>query len=255
MSDPVFPLRLSEQEEFGIALTLAKVSHFVHPQIVEAIQRINESDADRLADIIPQKVDGARFLYPGSACVFPGVRRFVGRLNKKELLKYVPAKRTIIDDNRLPRHLWTFLAAGVAYSGPSWKTTGLGEFELAHIFAHKSDERKVEQNVFEHVDETVSPDGLFTCASNVVLVPKGLAKPTDHLKSVKRAFFKRYVSLYGEEILPGISELKDTEIPSWYSRLEWSEPVLPDGWKQNLEKLREYRFRRLRGLFAKPLAE
>lgn len=255
MSDPVFPIHLGEQEEFGIALTLAKVCHFVHPQIVQAIQYANESDADRLAEIIPEEVDQTAWLYPGSACVFPGVRRFVGRMNPKEKRKYVLSQKAIIDDNEFPRHLWAFLAGGTAYSGPSWITTSLNGFELAHVYAHKTNERRVEQDAFANVDATVSPDGLFTCASNVVLVPKGLAKPTDHLQSVKKAFFKRYVALYSENMLPGLSDLNETAIPSWYGQLEWSEPILPDGWKQNIEKLRDYRFRRLSGLFANPLDE
>ena len=255
MSGPVFPVHLGENEERGIALTLAKVCHFIHPQVVEAIQQINEKDADRLAEIIPREVDRAAWLYAGSACVFPGVRRFVGRMNPKEKRKYVPSQKAIIDDNEFPRHLWTFLAAGVAYSGPSWRKTGLNNFELAHVLAHKTDERRVEQVVFGSLDVTVSPDGLFTCASNVVLVPKGLAKPTDHLESVKKAFFKRYVSLYGEGLLPGLSDLRAAGIPSWYGQLEWSEPILPDGWKQNIEKLREYRQQRLRSLFSSPLVE
>ena len=88
-----------------------------------------------------------------------------------------------------------------------------------------------------------------------MLVPKRLAKPTDHLESVKKAFFKRYVTLYGEDILPGLAGLKDAEVPSWHGQLEWSEPILPDNWKGNIEKLREYRFRRLHRLFSKPLPE
>jgi len=255
MSYPVFPIHLGEEEEFGIALTLAKVCHFAHPKVVEAIQRINEADADRLAEIIPEEVDRTTYLYPGSACVFPGVRRFIGRLNPKEKRKYVRSQKAIIDDNEFPRHFWAFLSAGVAYSGPSWKRTRLNDFELAHVFAHKIDERRIEQDVFEKVGTTVSPDGLFTCASNVILVPKGLAKPTDHLQSVKRAFFKRYVALYDEDVLPGLADLKDAEIPSWYGQLEWSEPILPDGWKQNIEKLRKYRFGRLLGIFSKPFSE
>lgn len=255
MINPVFRVHLGEDEERGVALTLAKVCHFIHPQIVEAIQQINEEDADRLAGIMPDVVDQTAWLYPKSACVFPGIKRYVGRLNPKEKRKYVTSRRAIIDDNEFPRHLWAFLAGGTAYSGPSWQTTGLNQFELGHIFAHKIEERRIERVMFSDFDSSVDPSGLFTCASNVALIPKGLAKPTDHLDSVKKAFFKRYVTLYGEDVLPGLSGLKDAEVPSWFGQLEWSEPLLPDGWEQNIKKLSEYRFRRLKGLFANPLDE
>lgn len=255
MNDPVFPVHMGENEEHGIAITLAQVCHFVHPHIVKRIRELNEKDTNRLTEIIPHEVDRVTYLYSGSACVFPGVRRYVGRMNPREKRKYVQSQAAIIDDNEFPRHLWAFLAGGTAYSGPSWIATRLNDFELAHVFAHKADERRVEQDVFRFVDATIIPNGLFTCASNVVLVPKGLAKPTDHLDSVKKAFFKRHVDLYGEAMLPGLAGLKDDKIPSWYAQLVWSEPILPDGWERSVEKLREYRFRRLRGLFTKPLPE
>jgi len=182
--------------------------------------------------------------------VFPGVRRFVGRLNQKELLKFVPEKGCIIDDNRFPRYLWSYVATGSGYNGTSWKTSGLSEFELAHIFSHKPNERGLEKELFEDFDPSQSPHGLFTCAGNVVLVPKGFAKPTDGLPAVRIAFFKRYIELYGEVILPGLRGMKEKMIPDWYDDLEWNEPILPPDWRTRAEALMEYRNRRLKSLFA-----
>lgn len=199
---------------------------------------------------MPECIECGAWLYPGSACVFPGVRRFVGRVKKKQLLKYVPKEGCTIDDNRSPRNLWTFLAIGEHYTGPNWKRSGLSNFELAHIFSHKHGKQELEWEVFKEHDKELKPYGLFTCASNVVLIPKGFAKPTDGLPAVRVAFFKRHIELYGEDCLPGLRGLDPEAIPGWYDDLDWNEPVLPPGWEENVEKLMAFRRARLAKLFS-----
>ena len=66
--------------------------------------------------------------------------------------------------------------------------SGLDAFELAHIFGHKIDEKTLEKQMFQIFDETKKPYSLFTSASNVVLIPKGLAKPTDKMDFDKNMF-------------------------------------------------------------------
>ncbi len=223
----------------------------MHPAIVARIQTLNVETSVRanIESIFPAGLDITEWMYPGSACVFPGVRRFVGRLNKKELLKFVPHESCIIDDNRFPRHLWTYIAIGAGYSGARWKDCGFSDFELAHIFSHKPDGRELENSVFKYFDPTASPYGLFTCAANVVLVPKGFAKPTDGLTAIRIAFFKRYIELYGEKSLPGYTGLKQELVPEWYESLEWNEPILPENWEEHVDLLLKYRQKRLTKLF------
>lgn len=247
----IFPNRM-EQEQHVIASVLAKLSYHVHPMIVSKIQTINADteEKSKLARIFPDGFNLENWMYPGSACVFPGVRRFVGRLNPKDLLKYVPDKGCIIDDNRFPRHLWTYIAEGESYNGSRWKNSGLADFELAHIFSHKPNERALEQRVFQDFDVTSSPYGLFSCASNVALIPKGLAKPTDSLPGVRIAFFIRHIELYGISTLPGCNSLRKEAVPNWYQDLEWNEPVLPANWESRIEKLMKYRFSRLTKILA-----
>lgn len=165
---------------------------------------------------------------------------------------YVQGNDAIIDENMFPRYFWCYMQLGRGYSSPAWKETGMNEFELAHVFAHKLDERDLEKRVFTTADSKCKPHGLFTCAANVVLIPKGLAKPTDGLAAVRVAFFKRHVDLYGEETLPGLCGLKDSEIPEWYDDLrdKWNQPVLPPDWERNVDSLLRYRTRRLRTIFS-----
>ena len=248
---PIYP-NLIEEEQKNIALALARVSHHVHPKIVERIRVLNSEyrDSGRLAEILPEGLNLDAWLYKGSAAVFPGVRRFVGKVKKKELLRFVPKKGAVIDDNRFPRNLWAFLTVGEPYNGPNWKSSGLSEFELAHIFAHKPKQRGLEEQVFKSFDKTASPFGLFTCAGNVVLIPKGFAKPTDGLAAVRVAFFKRYIDLYLEGNLPGLRDLDEEAVPEWYDELEWNEPILPPDWEENVKNLIEFRHEKLAKLFS-----
>lgn len=253
---PVYPNLMDDEVQRALALALARVAHHVHPAVVAKIQRLNVEHGDELRAMLPPQIRVDDYLYPGSACVFPGVRRWKGTFDqkqKRERNKYSPENGAIIDQNIFPRHLWTFLTRGCAYSASDWKKGSLDQFELAHIFSHKPGYRHLEGEVFQRFDPSVQPWGLFTCASNTVLLPKGSAKPTDGLPRLRIVFFKRAIDLYGEGVLPGASGFRDDRLPLWYSDLVWNEPILPEDWEDNIESLHIDRIRRLSGSFGKPV--
>ncbi len=130
-----------------------------------------------------------------------------------------------------------------------WSSSGLDRFELAHVFGHKEDERDLEQEIFREFDGNLKPYGLFTSASNVVLIPKGFAKPTDHMRNIKLCFYKRHIELYGEN-MPGLKSFNDEYLPEWYSDIEWMDPELPQDWKEKVEKLLSYREKHLKQKYA-----
>ncbi len=159
---------------------------------------------------------------------------------------------TILNDNTFPRHIWAFLCLNRAYSGGEsgmWAKSGLGKFELAHVFGHKADERALEKEVFNEFIENIQPYGLFTSASNIVLIPKGLAKPTDQMKNIKVCFYKRHLELYGNNMV-GISNFKESVLPSWYGEIEWLEPQIPHDWKERIENLLNYREKYLKNKYS-----
>jgi hypothetical protein len=137
------------------------------------------------------------------------------------------------------------MAGGKSYSGPAWKSLGLSEFELAHVFSHKETELETERRLFDEFDSEMLPLGDFTCACNVVLLPKGTVRPTDNSKALKAVFYQRYVELYGEEPLQGRSGFRHGLVPGWYARLKWNEPVLPQDWEEKTDKLLAYRTRKI----------
>ncbi|WP_191621421.1 hypothetical protein [Marinihelvus fidelis] len=234
--------RVTEFEE-SIAVILAQLAHHIHPKVVATIQERNEEQREFFESLFGDRVPTKDYLFPGSACVFPGVKRYVSGVGNRR--KYNPEFKAIIDDNVFPRHIWCFLTGDKIYSGPSWKDLGLSEFELAHVFSHKESELGTERQFFREFDAKMLPSGDFSCACNVVLLPKGTIRPTDNSMVLKAVFYKRYIDLYGESPLQGRSDFRHDLVPSWYEQLSWNDPYLPVDWESKVERLLDYRTRRI----------
>lgn len=240
--------------ERELAILLGKVSHHIHPRIVERIIVENELFRSEFTEYCHPLLDVDDYFYEKSDCVFPGVRRPINK-EKEGKLKWKnninESDGTILNDNTYPRHIWTFLSINKSYSGGSngsWGKSGLDAFELAHIFGHKIDEKELEKKVFGKFDIDTKPYSLFTSASNVVLIPKGLTKPTDKMDSIKICFYKRHLELYGNNI-NGAKEFNENTVPKWYSKIEWLDPILPDDWEKRIDDLLIYRKKHLRAKY------
>jgi len=240
--------RIGEFEK-DICSILAHLAFHIHPKVVEKIQERNSEEFNYFTELFDDRINVHHYLFDGSACVFPGIRRYVSGQGKKK--SYNPEYSAIIDDNTFPRHIWCFLENGKTYNGPNWRDTGLGEFELAHVFTHKWSEIEFEKQFFSSVNDKLQPYADFSCACNVTLLPKGTVRPTDNSKAIKAAFYKRYISLYGESPLNGRSCFNDSLVPHWYSKLEWNDTPLPTNWEANTEKLLQYRTKRITELMRK----
>lgn len=234
----------SNSVEHEMALILGKVAHHIHPSIVDYIKFKNLEYRRRFETICHDLCNVDSFLYPASDCVFPGFRRPINREKSGKWKNNVfDSDGTILNDNTFPRHIWAFLSMNRAYSGGTsgmWASSGLSKFELAHVFGHKTDERTIEKKIFLSFDDTINPYGLFTSASNVVLIPKGFAKPTDNMQSIKICFYKRHLELYGNNIV-GLDQFDESKVPTWYSEIEWIDPALPTDWKTRINNLLQYR--------------
>jgi hypothetical protein len=235
---------LSDSVEKELAYILGKITHHIHPDIVSYIVQENVRFKRRFEEFCHEKLNVSPFFYSGSDCVFPGFRRPINKEKSEQWKNNVyEADGTILNDNTFPRHIWAFLSMDRAYSGGTsgmWSSSGLDRFELAHVFGHKQDERELEQEVFHDYNGDIQPYGLFTSASNIVLIPKGFAKPTDHMRSIKVCFYKRHIDLYGNNLI-GLNNLKESCVPDWYDEIQWLEPQLVDGWEQKIDNLLKYR--------------
>ena len=72
-------------------------------------------------------------------------------------------------------------------------------------------------------------------------------KPTDKFESVKIAFYKRHIDLYGDNFYAE-KDFNKSYIPEWYYEINWLDPVLPVDWEIKVNNLLAYR---RKGLFSK----
>lgn len=255
----IFEDKANEVEK-ELAIILGKVSHHIHPEIVEYIKNRNIDYKDEFIRFCHPNLNYSDFFYEGSDCIFPGIRRPINK-EKNNLEKWknniYEKDGTIFNDNTYPRHIWTFLSLNKSYSGGSngtWGKSGLEAFELAHIFGHKEDEKELEKRIFSKFDNTVKPYSLFTSASNIVLIPKGLTKPTDKMDRIKICFYKRHIDLYGENFI-GMKDFSNDLVPEWYPEIKWVEPKLPEDWQQRIDNLLNYRKKHLKDKYNKASAQ
>lgn len=244
----------SSEVEKEIGIVLGKVTHHIHPDIVKKIIEANKKFENEFKKYSDKKLKIENYFYKNSDCLFPGVRRPIQSDKVKKWKNNVFEKDgTILNDNTYPRYIWTYLAMNQAYSGGKngvWGKSGLDAFELAHIFSHKKDEREFEKKVFRKYNDKTDPSSLFTSVSNVVLIPKGLAKPTDKLESIKICFFKRHLDLYGNNLLE-LDGFKDNMLPPWYKNIEWLPPTKPNDWEKRIDNLLEFRVKHLKNKYKK----
>ncbi|TOC23798.1 hypothetical protein, partial [Vibrio parahaemolyticus] len=92
--------RIQEFEK-DICSVLANLAFHIHPKIVEKIQVRNSDEYSFFAELFRDRIDVGNYLFDGSACVFPGVRRYVSGQGKKK--SYNSDYKAIIDDNTFPR--------------------------------------------------------------------------------------------------------------------------------------------------------
>lgn len=233
----------TEEVEKQLAHVLAKVSYHIHPLIIEKIVDDNYKFKFEFEKIAHSSLNPDDYFFEGSDCLFPGIRRSVNNEKIDNWKNKVnDSDGSILNDNTYTRHLWTFLSCNKCYSSSTWKDSGLSSFELAHIFSHKKNEIAFDISCFQNHNVNIKPYSLFTSASNTVIIPKGLTKPTDKSKTIKLVFFKRHLDLYGNIIqLPHLKNLKEDLIPDWYKEIEWVEPFLPEDWEERINNLLAYR--------------
>ena len=234
-----------------VSIANSKVAYFMSPNVVRQLAELNNKWRSEFQIGYSSKIDVEHFFYDGSSCVFPGVRR-PAEDGERDLgkgrgrRKYHSSIRAILDDNVFPRHIWCFLCVGKQYTGPTWKDSGLGEFELAHVLPHKKSELDRVRHWFAKTPNLLH--GLFSCAANVILLPKGMAKPTDGTEGIRLAVLRRFFDLYGDNHSGGFTGFNLPERLSWYGELKWNDPIEPEDWEARIEKLDNFRKEQIRRL-------
>jgi hypothetical protein len=150
------------------------------------------------------------YLWPGSACAYPGRRRKTGSREKAGK----PAEQCLATDtsgNNLAHRVWELLGNGqrnFVQSRPG--------YELVHLFPHKAVEWKKLLRLLDEKQPTTTAllpagwrswlethglPGLFTNPANMCFVPNTFVRPTDGHSLFRQVLWKRALTLFGSEAL------------------------------------------------------
>jgi hypothetical protein len=181
-----------------MARVITKYVHFLDPAIVAAIVEDNrENSRDWRLRLSAQGIDPRLYLWDGSSCCFPGVRRYLdteqgvwrrgtwqrGRKEFRDALA--------LDCDEYPRWVWSALMPERAAALERQRYT------IFHPLNHKVINAQVEASLEEnkYLDGR-GLYGLFTSAANIAYAPSVLIAlmNTDHW--LRTLFVERQVQLY-----------------------------------------------------------
>lgn len=250
---PVWP-RPNDEDLHDLARVMAPLVRFLDPGVVDAVVEDNRRmGADWSARLEAFGIDPAIYLWEGSPCAFPGVRRYAGStetavFRQRATANEVPPQCLSLDDNDYPKHLWAFV-----FTGKPFRKRGPDGYQLAHLFDHKEygNRWRDELDLPPGSKEPVLPYGLFTSAANSAYVPGAFLRPTDISSRLRSLIQRRALELYGNicRIVPPPLAVKPCEDPNWdIDNFRWSAPV---GGMDNIPDFLEFRRKRVGELIDK----
>ena len=227
-----------------LAHVLTPLVKFLHPDIVAAVAEDNRRHLPEWRSKLEEVgINADIYLWNGSPCAFPGVRRYAG---SQEIAWY--RKRTVtndftpphclrLDDNDCPKHLWAFVLTG----GP-FRKKGPREYQLAHLADHKEhNNRWRDEFSLDFQSDPPLLFGLYTSPANAAYVPKNFLQPTDVVHPLRALLVKQAYRLYGRvcRLAPPPLTEKALDDSAWSpDRFTWDDPV---GDVRNLAAFLEYR--------------
>lgn len=203
------PVSASDEETL-VRLAVPYV-HWYSPNLVAALAADNTTHrAAWQAVLVKGKVAPDLYLWPGSACAYPGRRRKTG--SKEKAGK--PAAQCLATDtsgNHHAHRVWELLSAK-----PKDFTQLRPNYELVHLFPHKASEWKKLLKLLDEHDATLTAHlpadwrdylethglpGLFTNPANMCFVPNTFVRPTDGDSLFRKLLWKRALHSFRHDAL------------------------------------------------------
>ncbi len=181
---------LSANDLRSVLRVLAKSTLWLPVGFVRHIRECNIRQKADLIAVHPARAthlhDLEGFFDSPLAIGYPFVRRLIAAERKglrSWLHRYHTEARVILDDNRIPKRLWSYAWCGQNYSEGktgAWKSHGFRRYEASHILPHK---KEMHEGLFREIfekDIRIDPSFLFLAAGNKLLVDKRVAGLTDN---------------------------------------------------------------------------
>lgn len=237
-----------DEDLLELARTMAPFVRFLDPGIVETVTEDNRRFGNEWsASLYALGIDPAIYLWEGSPCAFPGVRRYAGSteiavFRKRTETVEAPPQCLSLDDNDYPKHLWAFV-----FTGKPFRKRGPAGYQLAHLFDHKEYGSRWhdELDAPPGFEGSVLPYGLFTSAANSVYAPDAFLRPTDFSLRLRSLIQRRAQQLYDSVccLAPPPLKVKPCADPDWaVDNFRWSAPV---GGVESVTDFLEFRRRRI----------
>ncbi len=245
--------RPSNDDLYELVKLTAKFAKFLNPEIIKKLVEDNNRNwAIWRAHFKIQGINPDIYLWHGSPCAFPGVRRYSGSKEIAFFRKHTELEGEKIpdafqlDDNDFPKHLWSFTFRGKPF--PKYGPKG---YALAHLADHKDHKNRMykEFNVID--DSDITPVyGLYTAPTNTVFLPTSLIRPSDFSPLIRKILIEKANDLYGGfcRILPPNIKIPEETSSKWhFSNFDWGEPV---GETKNIDFFLKYRRERMIGFLS-----
>lgn len=217
----------SERERRRLAEIVTRYVRFLNPSIVEKIVRDNKIHRAKWEELLLEcGTDPSEYLWDGSSCCFPGVRRHSG---KKEISEFSRKTQDFenalaLDDNRFPKQIWSYVFRNTGFSN-----YGPQGYQLAHLVDHKDVYGRLSTElVFSNSAEVTPIPGLFTSPVNTAYVPVDFLKPTDFESKLRSLLQRKARSLYSDvcSILPpGVSIAEEPDQDWSLDEFDWPDTV------------------------------
>ena len=243
-----------DDDVLRLAKVLTPLVRFLHPDIVRSVTEDNRKHSERWSPkFAALGVDPDIYLWQGSPCAFPGVRRHAGSAEiallrgKSTTPVTKPPNCLCLDDNTYPKHLWAFV-----FTGKPFRNQGPKGYQLAHLADHKEYKNCWNQEFMTEGSADPPPlMGLFTSPANTAYVPLHFLRPTDFTGPLRALLLGRAYQLYGEvcRLAPPPLNEKAGGYSAWSpDYFEWSDPV---GTMENIADFLVFRRKRIEELIAK----
>ena len=209
----------SDEELFQLAKIITKYIKFLSPDIVRLIVEENEKINSVVCKSLHDKgINPELYLWEKSSCCFPGIRKYNNPseqilLGKKHSINVNTEDAIAIDKNYYLNQFLSFIV------GESEFKNKPNEYVLCTLFDCKNNNRMAKEFEFEDNYSYKTPFyGLYTCASNLFLIPSNFVKLIDFDSPIRTLLYRRVRYLYGDfcNLIPPYATYKENSTPNWF---------------------------------------